>query len=368
MTQYQLVSADSHVNEPPDLWADRVPARYKDRAPRMESFEQGDAWVLEGAHDPINFGGNCSAGLPIGQRSGWVRWDDVRAGGYDPAARIGEQDQDGVDLEILYPTPRIGNQLVWHRDDVDFHIACIRAYNDWLAEFCSYNSDRLWGVALLPNVGAEDAVAELRRAAALPGIRGVMLGRWPSGDEVLSEDDDPVFAAAAEARLPLSIHVGFATHAQGDVAKMKLTGSMRFFDMPVRITQLIEGGVFDRFGDLQFLAVETDSSWFPYLREQMDDRFRRANPATRAPIQRSPGDYFDTNIASTFITDHYGIVNRHHIGVTQMMWSSDFPHGGSDWPDSRTTISEHFDGVPDDERHAILAGNALRIYGQEVRP
>ena len=75
---------------------------------------------MEGAHDPINFGGNCSAGLPADQRSGWVRWDDVRDGGHDPAARIGEQDQDGVHLEVLYPTPRIGNQLVWHRDDADF--------------------------------------------------------------------------------------------------------------------------------------------------------------------------------------------------------------------------------------------------------
>ncbi len=332
----------------------------------MESFERGDAWVLEGALDPINFGGNCSAGLPTEQRSGWIRWEDVRAGGHDPKARIVEQDQDGVDLEILYPTPRIGNQLVWHREDVDFHVACIRAYNDWLAEFCAYDPDRFWGVAILPNVGAGPAVAELHRAAARPGIKGVMLGRWPSGDEVLSIDDDPVFAAVAEAGLPLSIHVGFATHAQGDSSRMKLTGSMRFFDMPVRITQLIEGGVFDRHPDLQFLAVETDSSWLPYLREQMDDRFRRANPATRAPIRRRPGDYFDTNIASTFITDRYGIVNRHHIGVTRMMWSSDFPHGGSDWPHSGTAIDGYFDGVPDDERFAILAGNALRIYGQAV--
>lgn len=45
--EYQLVSADSHVNEPPDLWVDRVPARFRDRAPRMESFDQGDAWVLD---------------------------------------------------------------------------------------------------------------------------------------------------------------------------------------------------------------------------------------------------------------------------------------------------------------------------------
>ena len=65
----------------------------------MESFDQGDAWVLEGDHDPIKFGGNCSAGLPAEQRSGWVRWDEVRAGGHDPAARLEEQNQDGVDLD-----------------------------------------------------------------------------------------------------------------------------------------------------------------------------------------------------------------------------------------------------------------------------
>ena len=111
---YKLISADSHINEPPDLWRDRVPAKFRDRAPRIEHFEQGDAWVMEGALDAINFGANCYAGLPAEQRSPWIPWEDVRAGGYDPAARIAEQDEDGVDAEILYPTPRVGNQVFWH--------------------------------------------------------------------------------------------------------------------------------------------------------------------------------------------------------------------------------------------------------------
>ena len=49
---YRLISADSHVNEPPDLWTDRVPAEFRDRAPRIERFEQGDAWVIEGRRRP----------------------------------------------------------------------------------------------------------------------------------------------------------------------------------------------------------------------------------------------------------------------------------------------------------------------------
>ena len=112
--EYKLISADSHINEPPDLWRDRVPAQYRDRVPRIDHFERGDAWVMEGALDEINFGTNCCAGLPAEERSPWIRWEEVRAGGYDPKARIEEQDQDGVDAEILYPTPRVGNQVVWH--------------------------------------------------------------------------------------------------------------------------------------------------------------------------------------------------------------------------------------------------------------
>ena len=363
-TEYRLISADSHINEPPDLWRDRLPARYRDRAPHIERFDEGDAWVMEGALDPINFGSNCSAGIPAAQRSSWITWDEVRAGGYDPAARLTEQDADGVDAEILYPTPRIGNQVVWHVSDPDFHVACVRAYNDWLSEYASHAPERLWAVALMPNVGADAAIAELERVRQLPGVRGVVIGQYPHGGEKISPEDDPFWAALQAARLPVSIHVAFATEAQGDRGRMKLTGSTRFYDVPVRVTQFVESGVFDRFPALQLVLVEVDSSWTPYLREQMDDRFKRANPATRPDIKRLPSDYFTDSIATTFITDPYAIVNRHYVGLTQMMWSSDYPHGGSDWPESRAAIDGYFRGVPDDERHLILAGNALRIYGE----
>jgi len=366
MREYRLISGDSHVNEPPDLWTSRVPARFKDRAPHMERFEKGDAWVLEGALDPVNFGANCNVGLPPEQRPAWITWDQVRPGGYDPAARIEEQDADGVDAEILYPTPRLSNQIFFHREDVEFHLACIRAYNDWLSEYCAHDPERLWGVAMLPNVGVEQAVEELHRAMALPGMRGAMFGRYPHGGEEPTPEDDGLWAAAVEMGVPLSVHVGFALSPVGDKARMGKAaagGFLRWFDAPVRIYQLIDAGVFDRFPELKVVFVETDSSWLPYFREQMDDRFKRQAPANRPAIARTPGEYLDTNVFTTFITDSYAVRNRHDIGVTQMLWSSDYPHSGADWPHSKATIDAHFAGVPDDERHAILAGNALRLYG-----
>ena len=123
-SRYRLISADSHVNEPGDLWTARVPEQYAERAPRIESFEQGDAWVLDGVSDPINFGMNACAGLPPEQMTGWKRFDEIRRGGYDPAARLEEMDQDGVDAEVLYPTPRL-SQAVFAYADADFHHALV---------------------------------------------------------------------------------------------------------------------------------------------------------------------------------------------------------------------------------------------------
>lgn len=357
-----VISADSHVNEPPDLWTTRLPAAFRDRGPRIERFDAGDAWVIEGALDPINFGSNCCAGQPPEERRAWITWDEVRKGGYEPAARLLEQDADGVAAEVIYPTPRISSALFWHNADAAFHVACIRAYNDWLSEFCAHDPARLWGVAMLPNAGVDAAVAELDRALDLPGLRGVMIGRYPHGGEVVAPEDDAVWARIAERGAPLSIHVSFATQAQGDKSRSKLTGEMRFFDAPIRATQFVHAGIFDRFPDLRLLLVEVDSSWLPYLKEQMDDRFGRAAPSSRPAILRRPSEYFDDNIASTFITDRYGIRNRDAIGVSQMLWSSDHPHGGSDWPNSSKVIDEHFADVPAAERHQILAGNALRLY------
>jgi predicted TIM-barrel fold metal-dependent hydrolase len=201
---------------------------------------------------------------------------------------------------------------------------------------------------------------------AMPGMRGAMFGQYPHGGDVIEPEDDALWAAAVELGVPLSIHVGFALSPVGDKARMGRAaagGFLRWFDAPVRIHQLIDAGVFDRFPDLHVVLVEVDSSWLPYFREQMDDRFKRATPANRAHSAKLPGDYLDTNVFTTFITDSYGVRNRADIGVSQMLWSSDYPHSGADWPHSHDTIDAHFAGVPDDERHAILAGNALRLYG-----
>ena len=357
---YQLIDADTHVNEPPDLWIDRVPSKFKDRAPRMQRFEAGDAWILEGVKDPINFGLNAAAGMPLADMRQWMFWEEVRPGGYDPKARLAEMDADQVDAQVFYPTPRLSHSL-FANTDTEFHLALIRAYNDWLAEFCSEDTSRLGGIMLLPNRGVEGAVAEFERMMTHPGIKGALIGCWPHGDLELTTEDDAIFALASEANVPLHIHVGLVNEMPG-AHKAKLPGDVRLYDAPTRLLQLLWGGVFERFPDLVTAFVETDIGWVPYLKEQLDDRWYRLRLYEQMDMPQPPSFYFERNIYFTFITDAYGIRNRHDIGVERIMWSSDYPHLPGNWPTSWRTLNASFSGVPPEERHLIVAGNAQRLY------
>jgi predicted TIM-barrel fold metal-dependent hydrolase len=358
---YHLIDADTHVNEPPDLWSSRLPDKFRLRAPRMEQFEEGDAWVLEGVKDPINFGLNAAAGMPVGSRRQWVRWDEIRAGGYDPKARLAEMDEDQIDAAVLYPTPRLSHSL-FANPDAEFHLALIQSYNDWLAEYCAEAPDRLGGITLLPNRGIDQALAEVERMGNQGGMVGMLLGCYPHGDLEIQPEDDPLWGALADAGIPLHIHVSLNDQMPG-AHTARVPGDLRIFDISARVLQFIWTGVLDRFPSLQLGLIEVDCGWIPYLKEQVDDRYRRLRLWETLDLPEMPSTYIERNMFFTYITDHYGIRNRHDIGVERILWSSDFPHLPGNFPNSWPTILADFSGVPTTERELILAGNAKRLYG-----
>ncbi|MSQ26095.1 MAG: amidohydrolase [Dehalococcoidia bacterium] len=375
MQDYKLISADGHVIEPPNLWVDRMPKKYKDRIPHMVSLPDTDAWIIEGAADPLTFGLNTVAGLPPERYNPKLRFSEVWRGGWDPKARVEEQDQGKVDAEIMFPTPRISNSIFWNNSDPEFHIACVRAYNDWLSEYCSYAPDRLGGVAMLPNVGAQAAIDEMHRAIKLPGIVTVMCGKYPNGGAWLDPSDDPFWAAMEETGVPLNIHVGFAsgpptTHekaSQGFAFTGAFTGALRIQEAPYRALELIYHRVFDRFPKLKVVLAETDCGWVPYFMEQIDDRVPRQNPKNRVQFKLKPSEYFTRNFWYTIVFDSFGLRNRHEIGVERILWSNDFPHASCDWPNDWKRIAKDFKGMPAGDQHAVLAGNALTLYGLDKK-
>jgi predicted TIM-barrel fold metal-dependent hydrolase len=364
---YKLIDADSHINEPPGVWVDRVPAKYRDLVPRMEHFEQGDAWVMEGVKDPINFGLNAGATFSRAERRPWVRFEELPRGGYEPAVRLQELDTDMIDAAVLYPTPRLSHLCIATQDP-DLHLAMVQAYNDWIAEYASYDPSRLGGMAIVPNRGVEQAVAEIRRVSALPGIAGLLIGNYPHGDPDLSPEDDPVWEAVVESGMAAHIHVKLVNempediYAPGKVTQGRAAADLRFLQAPAIMSQFLSSGVLDRIPDFQLVFVEVDAGWVPYVKEQLDNRFRRRAVDPSSRLKKLPSEYIEQHFSYTYITDSYAVRNRHAIGVDRLMWSSDFPHSGADWPDSWRTIEAVMDDVPKTERQAILAGNAQRLY------
>jgi predicted TIM-barrel fold metal-dependent hydrolase len=360
---YHLISADSHVNEPPDVWTDRMPRALRDRAPRLEHFQEGDGWVFEGVRDPLPIGLSACAGQEPELRRAWVRFEDIRPGGWDPAARIKEIDRAGVDAEVLYPSPRL-SMAISATSDPALHLALVQGYNDWLAEYVEHDLTRFRALPILPNRGHQQAMAEIERVGSRASTGGFLIGAFPGGTLTPQPDDEVVFATLAERNLPLHVHVALSVAEPGVAATSNSlpagTGSHRYAGAAEPLTQMIVTGVFDRIPALKMVFAEVDCGWVPYFKEQIDDGYLRYR--FRYDIQKFPSEYVRQHAYFTYVTDGYGIDNRHRIGVDRIMWSSDYPHGNSNYPDAWSPVKASMSGVAEHERIAILAGNAMSLY------
>src|SRR6201995_2142061 len=198
------ISADSHITEPPNCYVDYIDPAFRDRAPRMKALDKvGDAFVIEGMSQPVPMGLVAAAGKePSKIKTMGVAFDELWRSGWDPKYRLADQDRDGVGAEMIYPT--VGMLLCNHKD-FDFKKACFEAYNRWLAEYCSEAPDRLYGLAQVSMRSPEDGVAELKAVKEM-GFKGVMMPGDPGAEDYDSLIWDPVWATAAELKLPLSFH------------------------------------------------------------------------------------------------------------------------------------------------------------------
>ena len=179
---YTIISADSHVIEPRDLFVERMPGQYRDRAPRVvRGRDGGDGWSFDGSPPARTFGLEAVAGRKAqGEKFGaeGLTWDEILPGNYDGAAHLTDMDRDGVDASVLYAGP-IGLSS-FSLPDRDLGLAVMRTYNDWLLDdFCGVDRDRLVGLAVLPtDDGADVMLAEFERCVG-KGARGFNLPGSP---------------------------------------------------------------------------------------------------------------------------------------------------------------------------------------------
>jgi predicted TIM-barrel fold metal-dependent hydrolase len=348
-----IISADDHMDLhvlPPRLFADRVPASVRDRAPVVVDTDDGPCWSVAGRI--VGPSGRKAKGLLAADEHGF------RPG--TPEHRLQDLDRDGVVATVVYGPP-FGLTFV---DDREVRADCARAFNDWADEFNAVDRARLAVLAILPVHTPDAAAAELTRVAAL-GHRGAQLGFFEADDPPFNDGWDRFWAVADEVGIPIHFHLSGGMHS---LAFVDWQRPAAVAVSPMQLDEALVGmcfsGVFARHPNVHVVLGESGLGWLPYLLDRMDHEFHKYRDATVGRIHEPPSEYFRRHVHLTYEEDPIGLAFLERIGVDNVMWASDYPHGDSTWPDSRAAIAaSHLGTLDATTRRKIVFENAARLYG-----
>jgi len=366
----RCISADSHVTEPPDTYVDRIDPKYRDRAPRLDYHDQlGAVMLIDNGKSLVPYWLVAAAGRPTEQvrLDSRKRWEDLWQGGYDPVARLSDQDIDGVVAEVIYPS--VG-MLLCNYPDVDYQHACFDAYNRWLAEFCATAPDRLIGLGQTAARTPAEAIADLEAMKAL-GLKGVMLPGIPPEKDYDDPMYDEMWDAIVDLDMPPSFHI-LTSRSDMPGAPQVRGPKLNSFMSIVRGNQdiigtLIFGAVFERHPELRVVCVEADAGWAPHWMYRADHGYdRHRNWLTAGELSRRPSEWFAGNVYLTFQDDWVAFKTAHLMNPERLMWANDFPHSDATWPNSQTLLAEHAMQLDEHARRRILHDNVAELYGINV--
>ncbi len=365
-TKSLVISADSHVLEPEDLWEKALGDRYNGHIPKVVEGFQG----MEGRFFYLGRAGEAArVEEMVDANETDRRLADLALAGKDPVQRLRLMDSDRIAAEVLNPTWGLWIPRILH---AEARKACTRIYNDWIAEYVSADERRLVGIALIPIDDVEWAVGELNRAAKR-GLRGVMVATSPPAGAKPYRHSyyDPFWAAASKMRIPVTIHI--VTGAVRDPftyhgAEERQEVPKSFIDLfgeaaPLLANEFIFGGIFDRHPDLKIFLSEYDASWLPILRYRVE-RIQKFPGLLQ--LKKKASAYLDDNILVGIINDPLAQKMRHEIGVDRIMWGSDFPHPPCPYPKTHEKIAEIMSSLTPEERRKITFDNVKKLYAIDV--
>jgi len=349
------ISADAHVNEPYDLWYERLPRSMRDLAPRRIEQESDGGWTLRIEGDPMTW-----------QTVSRDKAEEIAANRTAEATvevRLKAMAEDGVGAEIIYPTIGL---YVWDIKDEAVGEASCRAYNDWMHERLG-KCDRIKLAGMIPTWQVDSAIHEVQRIAER-GFASAMLpivGTPPWNDAIYER----LWAAIAETGLAVTMHQGTGQGATGGGVVYKGPGSPAAniltaqTQAPRTAALLAASGVLERYPEMHVVLVEVNGGWLAWCMEVLDE-FARANPRwTKPKLRELPSHYISQQVHCTFQNDPIAIANLPMTGAKSMLWGNDYPHDEGTHPRSREVIEHLFASVDEESRHQILAGNAIEIFG-----
>jgi predicted TIM-barrel fold metal-dependent hydrolase len=374
--KYQVISTDDHLQEAPDTWTSRMSAaKWGDKIPQIKPLDkEREAWFVYGEPNK-RLGIAIVHGALADRAKSVTRWEEVPPIAYVPAERVKAMDRDGVDAHTLFGNIAgvAGGTFSNPRYDEQFRLEAIRAFNDFQIEaYGRAFPGRFITLAIVPLWDVKAAVAEVERTRKL-GINGISFA-FPQQfgyPHIADPHWDPLWRICQETGLSVNLHIGsggsmgmgptndFAGHSE---MRWLAEASTRAISANTQVmSTILFSGILERFPALKIVSSESGLGWVPYLLETADHQWERQK-LWREGMSIKPSEYFHRQCYVNFWYEKVGIENRHHIGVDNIMWESDFPHPTCTWPNSQDFIERSFQGVPQEERRKMLVDNAIRVF------
>jgi predicted TIM-barrel fold metal-dependent hydrolase len=347
-----------------------IPERFRDRAPRVLTDDDGsEYWLFEGERAAY-MGLNAVAGCPPEEYGlNPTRYDQMRKGCFDVGERVRDMNANGVLGSLNFPTfPHFCGQLFARQQDKDLSLAVVRAYNDWhIDEWCGAHPGRFIPCGITP-YWEPDLMAEEVRRIAEKGCHAVTFSENPEklGHPSLHSDHwDPFWNACQESETVVCLHIGSSS-------SLLLTASDAPADVMISITpmnsflalnDLMWTSIFKKFPRIKIAMSEGGIGWIPYALERMDYVYEHHHSWTGADFGgRRPSDVYRDHIVTCFIDDASGLELRHRVGIDSITWECDYPHSDSTWPHSPELLGKSLVGIPDDEVDKMTHLNAMRVF------
>lgn len=391
-----IVSVDDHVVEPPDLWVNRVPERYRHRRPRVRR-ERGvfagrlemrwspdrrgdwaDVWYYEDLVKPMT-----RIAAAAGTDTKVVDWevvtfDDIRPGCWRQRERLDDMDLNGTEASVCFPNlfTRFCGQTFAEQEDKELALLCVRAYNDWIIdEWCAGEGHgRLIPLIIVPLWDVRLAVGEVRRCAA-KGAAGVSFSESPQGlglPSFYTREWDPFFAACEETDVTVAMHIGSSSRLATTCpeAPHVVTSALTFQYGMHSLVDVVYAGILERFRNLRILYAEANVGWMPYVLERMDKAFLERGADTEygwSGLSQPPSAYLRDRVFGCVVDDETGLALRDRIGMRQICFETDYPHADSKFPRSAEVAASLCAGagLDDDEARMFVRENAIRAFRLE---
>ena len=335
MANYRIISADSHVDEPDDLYQ-RLPKDQWERWPKPQELEGAEWLVVDGlvtlpleAPHPLT---EDDKRKEFRGREGTL--NTSRYDGTDISRRLSDLEDDGVSGEVIYPN---GIFQSFVSPDPSFQVAMAQIYNDFYIEVFGKHSHIFLPSAVLPTADVKATIRELERVAEM-GYRSVSVPVNPTITPYHEPIYDPLWETIERLDVSLSFHVftpsdgrpvekvlkeGEAKQDKGKALTFMVVGMAEAMSPLLMLTA---SGALDRYPDLKFVLVESGTGWLAWSLYAMDDVYKRRHMWQVPQLEMTPSEYFKRQGYITFGDDPVGLHNIRFTGADSIMWGSDYPH------------------------------------------